>query len=711
MNVYETKNIRNVALLGHGGCGKTTFAESILFQTNAINRRGTVEEFNTQSDYNEIEHERGTSVLSTPLFTEYKNIKINIIDTPGYDDYIGEMISSISVVESGLIILNAHGGVEVGTENAWEYAEKYSVPVFFAINKVDMDQADFNDTYEQAKQTFGRNTILLQYPLQIGAGFNTIVDILNQKLLVYPQSGGNPQIKDIPDSEKSKVESLRSELIEAIAETDEELMNRYFENGDLGEKELNDGLRKAFISRQIFPVFTISSKMNIGTDNIIDFITNICPSPDEHVGREDVDGKLIKYDVNSQNSIFVFKLSSEAHLGDMTFFKVCTGKITPGIDLINEQKNTSERLNQIFVMSGKKRIDVPQLNAGDIGSTVRLKVTAVNHTLHDKSFNINYASLKYPNPRIRIAVVPKTKGEEEKVGMGLNNLHQEDPTLIVEHSPELKQIILYAQGELHMAAAKWRLEHRYKVETEFIDPKVPYRETITKQARGFYRHKKQSGGAGQFAEVHMIIEPWSEDAPYFPDVTIRGKELIDLDWGGKLEFVNCIVGGVIDARFMPAILKGVMEKMTNGPLTGCYVRDIRIYVHDGKMHPVDSNEAAFKTAGRMAFKEIFVKADPKILEPIYDVEIKVPEEYVGDVMSDLPSRRGVILGIDVEGRYQKIKAQMPLAELDRYSIALRSMTQARATHSQSFAEYQQVPPNVQMKLIEENKKLQTEEEN
>lgn len=710
MNVYETKNIRNIALLGHGGCGKTTFAEALLFQTNAINRRGTVEEHNTQSDYNEIEHERGTSVLATPLFTEYNNLKINFIDTPGYDDYIGEMISSISVVESGLIILNAHGGVEVGTENAWEYTDKYSVPVFFAINKIDMDQADFNETYEQAKQTFGRNTILLQYPLQMGAGFNSIVDVLREKMFVYPQSGGKAEIKEIPDSEKSKVEGLRSILVEAIAETDEELMNKYFENGQLEEKELIEGLRKAFINRQIFPVMAISSKMNIGTDLVIDFIANVCPSPTEYVGRETVEGNFVKYDINSQNSIFVFKLTSEAHLGDMTFFKVCTGKVTPGIDLLNEQKSTTERLNQIFVMSGKKRIDVPQLNAGDIGSTVRLKVTAVNHTLHDKNFNINFAPIKYPNPRIRIAVVPKTKGEEEKVGMGLNNLHQEDPTLIVEHSAELKQIILYAQGELHMAAAKWRLEHRYKVETDFIEPRVPYRETITKQARGFYRHKKQSGGAGQFAEVHMIIEPWFGDAPYVTDVTVRGKELIDLDWGGKLEYVNCIVGGVIDARFMPAILKGIMDKMTNGPLTGCYVRDVRIYIHDGKMHPVDSNEAAFKTAGLMAFKETFVKADPKILEPIYDIEIKVPEDFVGDVMSDLPSRRGVILGIDTEGRYQKIKAKMPLAELDRYSIALRSMTQARATHTQVFAEYQQVPPNVQMKLIEENKKRQQEDE-
>lgn len=708
MNVYEPKNIRNLAIMGHAGSGKTTLAETILFATNSINRRGTVEELNTQSDYNEIEHERGCSLFMTPLYTEWNNIKINMLDTPGYDDYVGELIASTYVADAGIITLNAQNGVEFGTENAWYYSSKNNLPVLFTVNKTDMDQANFDKTVADTQDIFGRKVTVIQYPLNSGANFNSIIDILQMAL--YEYSDGKSVKKEIPASELPKVEKIRSELIDTIAEIDEELMNKYFENGELTPEEFNNGFRKAFLTRQIFPVFCTSSKNNIGTDTLLQFIKDICPSPLESVGKETTEGKFVKMDASGSCSLFVFKLTSEAHLGDMTFFKVISGKLAPGMDLINEQKSATERFNQLFIVCGKKRAEVPNLMAGDIGASVKLKTTQIGHTLHEKGFNVQFKNIEYPNPRIRTAVVPKTKGEEEKVGMGLHSLHSEDPTLVVEHSQELRQIILYAQGELHLAAAKWRLEHRYKVEAEFIEPRVPYRETIQKSVRGMYRHKKQSGGAGQFAEVHMIIEPWYEGAPYANDVTVRGKDLTDLDWGGKLEFVNCIVGGVIDQRFLPAIMKGVMDKMQFGPLTGSYVRDIRLYVFDGKMHPVDSNEAAFKTAGMMVFKENFVKADPKVLEPIYNVEVKVPEEFVGDVMSDLPSRRGVILGIDAEGRYQIIKARMPLAELDKYSTALRSMTQARAVHSQAFAEYQAVPPNVQVKLIEDYKKKQEDPE-
>jgi elongation factor G len=709
MNVYEQKNIRNIAVMGHAGSGKTSLIEALLYQAGSINRRGTIEERNTQSDFHELEHERSCSIFSTVLTAEWNNLKLNIIDTPGYDDYVGELIAASAVADTGLIVLNAQSGVEVGTENAWNYSGQNNIPVFFVVNKLDVDQAHFDEAVSAVRDVFTKRAVVIEYPLHAGAGFNSIIDILNMSMYQYPAGGGNPDKKDIPESEKSKVDAYRNELIESIAETDENLMTNYFENGTLTDEEIKTGFHKAFSTRQLFPVLTSCSKHNIGTDRILDFIKDIVPSPEEMQGKETTDGNFVKANPNDKTSLFIFKMTSEAHLGDMTFFKVQSGKVSAGIDVINEQKSSTERFNQIFAIKGKNRIEVPTLLAGDIGATVKLKGTQINNTLHEKGYNVCFNQITYPNSRVRTAVVPKTKGEEEKVGMGLHNLHLEDPTLVIEHSQELRQIIIHAQGELHLAATKWRLEHRYKVESEFIEPKVPYRETIQKQVRGMYRHKKQSGGAGQFAEVHMIIEPWYEDAPYASDITVRGKDMTKLDWGGNLEFVNCIVGGVIDQRFLPAIMKGVMDKMHVGPLTGSYVRDIRIYVHDGKMHPVDSNEAAFKTAGMMVFKENFVKADPKVLEPIYDVTIRVPEDFVGDVMSDLPSRRGLILGIDADGRYQTIKARMPMAELDKYATALRSMTQARASHTQSFAEYQAVPPNVQMKLIDDYKKKSEEE--
>jgi len=709
MKIYEPKDIRNVALLGHAGTGKTTLSESILYQTSVINRKGSVEENNTQSDYNELEHERGCSILSTSLFAEWQNIKINLIDTPGYDDYVGEMIAATNAADAGIVLMNAQNSIEVGTENAWNYCSLANIPLAFVINKLDVEQADFDRCISDAKDVFSHHATVIEYPLKSGAGLHTIVDILNMVVYEYPADGGTPAKKEIPESEKSKVDAYRSELIDSIAETDEDLMNKYFDAGTLTDEEILKGFHNAFLNRQIFPVLCAVAKNNLGTDRILDFIKDIVPSPNECLGRETVDGKLVKFNASEKPSLFVFKMLSEAHLGDMTFFKVMTGTITPGLDLFNVQKSSTERINQLFCIRGKNRFEVSELKAGDIGATVKLKGTQINNTLHVKGFDVDFKQIEYPNPKMRIAIVPKTKGEEEKVGMALHNLHAEDPTLVIEHSQELRQLIIHAQGELHLNAAKWRLENRYKVMTEFIEPRVPYRETIQKQVRGMYRHKKQSGGAGQFAEVHMIIEPWYEDAHYANDVTVRGKDMHDLDWGGKLEFVNCIVGGVIDQRFLPAILKGVMEKMQVGPLTGSYVRDIRIYVHDGKMHPVDSNEAAFKTAGMMVFKENFVKADPKVLEPIYDVKIRVPEEFVGDVMSDLPTRRGLILGIDTEGRYQTINAKMPMAELDKYATALRSMTQARASHTQSFAEYQVVPMNVQMELIEKYKKLSEED--
>jgi elongation factor G len=709
MKVYEPQNIRNISLTGHANSGKTTLAESILLESGFINRKGTVEEHNTVSDFNEIEHERNCTILNTLMFAEWGNYKINFIDTPGYDDYIGEMCSAVRVSDTTLIVLNSHNGVETGTENAWDQAKKYNRPVAFVINKIDVDQANFDETVEEIKHIFGGSVKLVQFPLHTGASFNSLVDIVSMSLCENSTDGGKDTTKDIPESEKSKADALRNDLIESIAETNEELMNKYLENGELTNEEIAAGFKKAIISRQIFPIFCISGKNNVGIPRLLYFITEVLPSPVDMPPQASVENKEVKCDSKASTVLFIFKLMSEAHLGDMTFFRVYSGKITPGTDLTNEQKGSAERFNQLFVVNGKKRVEVPTILAGDIGATVKLKNTHINDTLHEKGKDITIKPIEYPKPRVRTAVVPKTKGEEEKVGMGLNGLHVEDPTLVIEHSQELRQMILHAQGELHLSAARWRLEHRYKVEAEFVEPRVPYRETIQKQVRGSYRHKKQTGGAGQFAEVHMMVEPWTEGMPNPEGLSVRGKDLHDLDWGGKLEFLNCIVGGVIDQRFLPAILKGVMEKMHVGPLTGCYVRDIRVTIYDGKMHPVDSNEAAFKTAGLMVFKDNFIQANPKILEPIFNIEIKVPEDSVGDVMSDLPTRRGVILGVESLGRYQIINARMPLAELDKYSAALRSMTAGRATYTQEFAEYQAVPPIVQQELIESYKKQQQED--
>lgn len=700
MKVYEVKNLRNLVLLGHAGAGKTTLAESLLYQAGIISRKGSVEEKNTVSDSHELEHERGSSVFSSQLVIEYNDYKFNIFDTPGFDDYIGEMIAPFSACDTGLIVINSQNGLEVGSDNGWFYGEKMSKSIGFIINKIDNDNANFDQNIEELKERFGSSVTIVQYPLNSGSNFDTIIDLLHNK--AYKFNDKEVEIMDIPASEVANAESLRNELIESVAESDEDLMNIYFDEGELTDEQLFAGIKKAISKRQIFPVLCSGAKNNIGAKSILDFIHDALPAPNE-VGVPMREGSIkVDVDPNSKLSLFVFKMFSDAKLGDMTYFKVKSGIMKPGLDLINESRGSNERFGAIYTINGKKRDEVEQLSAGDIGATVKLKNTHINDTLHEKGFDVKFEPMEFPRPKIRTAVTPKTKGEEEKLGLALNNIHEQDPTLVIEQSQELRQTIIYAQGELHLGVIKWRLENRYKVESQYIEPRVPYRETIQKAAGSSYRHKKQSGGAGQFAEVHMFIEPYFEDAPYQSQFTVRGKDLHDLSWGGKLEFVNCIVGGVIDQRFFPAILKGIMEKMEFGPLTNSYARDIRVYVHDGKMHPVDSNEAAFKMASVNVFKECFSKASPKILEPIYNVEIKVPEEFVGDVMSDLPSRRGLILGIDSEGRNQKINARMPLAELDKYSTALRSMTQARATFTSEFAEYQPVPSNVQDELIKKN---------
>ncbi len=705
MKLYDVNHIKNVALLGHTGSGKTTLAEAMLFESGVVNRRGSVEERNTISDYTDLEHERSSSVFATMLNLDWRDYKINLIDTPGYDDFIGEVITALRVADTGVLVLNSVNGVEVGTEIIWRYTEEFKTPMVFAINKLDNEHSNFNRTVDQAKERFGRAVTVVQYPLNEGHGFDSVIDVLKMTMYKFPAAGGKPEKLPIPDSEKEKAAKLHNELIEAIAENDETLMDKYFAQGELDEDEMRDGLKRSMIRHQLFPLFCVSARNNMGSGRLMGFLDNVAPSANELATPVlDTDGDAIPCDPNGPPVAFVFKAVSEPNLGDMTFFKVYSGTIKTGALLYNAQTGVAENLGHLFVVDGKKREEVPQLVAGDIGAVVKLKNTHVNNTLHEKNSNVVMPPIVFPNSKLRTAVIPMHKGDEEKVGSALHQIHEEDPTLVVEHSHELHQTILHAQGEMHLSVAKWRILHRSKVDIQFIEPRIPYRETIQKQSEGMYRHKKQSGGAGQFAEVHMRIEPYYEGMPNPAGLTVRGTEEHPLPWGGKLVFVNCIVGGVIDTRFLPAIMKGVMDKMTTGPLTGCPARDIRVAVFDGKMHPVDSNEAAFKTAGMMAFKDCFMQADPKLLEPIYTVTVTVPDDFMGEVMSDLPTRRAMILGMEADGHYQKINASMPLAELDKYSTALRAMTQARATYTAEFSEYQPTPPNVQQKLVTEYQK-------
>jgi len=710
MKNYDAHHIRNIALLGHAGSGKTSIAEAMLFESGEISRRGAVEDGSTVSDYHEIEHERDGSVFGTPLFAEWRDYKINIIDTPGFIDYVGEVISALRVVDTGVMVLNAHHGVEVGTETIWKYTKQFETPIIFVVNKLDHDQSNFWKTVEQAVDRFGREAIVVQYPLNEGSGFNTIIDVLKMTAYVFPAEGGKPEKQPIPESELERAKKLHNELIEIVAENDENLMDHYLEKGELDEDEMRQGLTMTLIKRQIFPIFCTSAKNDMGTGRLMSFIDNVIPAPVEMPPVKTVAGDELSADPNGKTCVFVFKSISEPNVGDMSFFRVYSGTVKHGMDLVNEQTGVTERLGQLFVVNGKNRSEVSELQAGDIGAVVKLKNTHVNNTLHDKGFNLVLPSIEFPAPKYRTAVVSNRKGDEDKLGMALHHLHEEDPTLIIEHSQELKQVIIHGQGEMHLQTAKHRLEHRFKLDVRFEPARIPFRETIRKTVNADYRHKKQSGGAGQFAEVYIRVEPYTDGMPAPDGLNVRGTEEHELPWGGKLVFVNCIVGGVIDQRFLPAVMKGVMERMHEGPVTGSHVRDVRVSVYDGKMHPVDSNEAAFKTAGRMAFRDAFIKADPQLLEPIFQVEIIMPEEQVGEIMSDLPVRRGEIIGIDADGHYQIVRARMPLAELDKYSTILRSITAGRATFTAEFAEYASVPANIQHELHQEYLKHQTEEE-
>ncbi|MCX6260658.1 MAG: elongation factor G [Bacteroidia bacterium] len=715
MKTYQTDQIKSIALIGNSGSGKTSLAEAMLFLGGVIERRGTIGGKNTVSDYRPIEQENGNSIFSTVLYTEFLNKKINIIDTPGLDDFSGGVISSLYATDCAVMTINVQNGVEVGSEIHFRHAEKVHKPLILVLNGLDHEKANFDKSFEMMKDRFGSNVILVQYPVNEGVGFNAVIDVLKMKMFQYPKDGGAAKVLDIPADQKNKAEEFHSALVEKAAESDESLMELFFSNDTLTEEEIRKGIAKGLLTRGMFPVFCVSSKNNMGVDRLMEFIVSEAPSVTDMPVPVNSKGAEVKPNPAGPGSVYVFKSSIEEHIGEINYFRVYSGKITENLYVVNSNNGVKERLSQLYVCAGKNRTRIPELHVGDIGAFVKLKNTKTGHTLNVAGNDWRYVGVKFPEPKYRTAIKAQSESDDEKLGEALNKIHLEDPTIIIEYSKELKQIIVHGQGEYHLNIMKWHLDNIYRIPTNFNSPKIPYRETITKAAQADYRHKKQSGGAGQFGEVHLIIEPYTEGSTEQSMMKFGGKEIklsnrskdeIDLDWGGKLIYVNCIVGGSIDARFMPAILKGIMEKMEVGPLTGSYARDIRVYVYDGKMHPVDSNEISFRLAGRNAFSVAFKNASPKILEPIYEVDIMVPSDRMGDVISDLQGRRGMVLGMSSEKRFEVIKARVPLAEMNKYSTALSSITGGRAIYTMKFMEYAQVPGDVQEAVI----KAYTEEE-
>ncbi|AZI70471.1 elongation factor G [Cloacibacterium normanense] len=698
----NTKDLRNVVLLGHSGSGKTTFIETMLYEGGAIKRRGTVEQHNTVSDNTDLEHERENTIFSHQMFVNWKKNKINILDTPGFDDFVGEVIANLKVADTALIMVNAAAGVEVGTELVWEYVEDYKTPSIFVINQMDHQKADYDAALEQLKNRFGSKVIPIQYPLNSGESFNQIVDALRMVMYEFPATGGKPEKKPIPESEMARANEMHNALVEMAAENEEGLMEKYFEEGNLSEEELAQGLMIGLAKHDFFPVFVASGAKDMGSGRIMGFIDDIAPSPADRFGSKLENGEVLTCNAADKTTIFIYKTQSEPQVGVVSYFKVFSGEIKPGDELINANNGELERISQIFVAEGKERTAVDKLVAGDLGVTVKLKSGHSNNTLNTKGVDRKIEPMKFPESRLRKAVFVENTAETEKLFAALNKLKEEDPTLKVEIDHDTHEAILGGQGQLHLDLVKYRLEKDFGVKMEMKNPKISYRETITGKAEADYRHKKQSGGAGQFGEIHMRVENYYEGMPEPEGVNIRNKEFEDLPWGGKFAFYWCIVGGAIDSRYIGAIKKGIMQQLKEGPLTGSHCQNIRVSVYDGKMHSVDSNDISFQLAASGAFKEAFHNAHPQLLEPMYHVEILAPDECTGDVMGDLQTRRAMISGMDSEGHYQKIMAEVPLAEMNDYGSTLRSLTGGRAKFSMKFSDYQLVPANVQQDLVKKH---------
>ena len=710
MKIYQSKEIKNIALLGNDGAGKTTLTETLLFEAGVISRRGRITMKNTVSDYFPVEQEYGYSVFSTVFHTEWNGKKLNFIDCPGSDDFVGAAVTALNVTDTAVLLINGQRGPEVGTQNHFRYTEKLGKPVIFLINQLDSEKCDYNNCVERLRETYGQKVVQVQYPINEGPNFNSLIDVLLMKKYSWKPEGGAPIIEEIPDSEIDKATELHHALVEAAAENDDELMEKFFESESLTEDEMREGIRKGLVTRSIYPVFCVCATKDMGVRRMMEFLGNVVPFVDEMPKVKNTKGEEIAPDSNGPTALYFFKTANEPHIGGVQYFKVMSGSVKVGDDLTNADRGSKERIAQLFVCAGANRMPVDELKAGDIGCTVKLKDVRTGNTLVDKDCDYRFDFVKYPDPKYIRSVKPENEADSEKMIAAIQKMAQEDPTWILEQSKELKQTLIKGQGEFHLRTLKWRMENNEKIKIKFDEPKIPYRETITKTARADYRHKKQSGGAGQFGEVHLIVEPYvegMEDPVVYKfgnqefKINVKSKEEIDLEWGGKFVFINSVVGGAIDTRFMPAIMKGVMNRLESGPLTGSYARDVRVIVYDGKMHPVDSNELSFMLAGRHAFSDAFKNAGPKLLEPIYDVEVFVPSDKMGDVMSDLQGRRAMIMGMSSESGYEKLTAKAPLKEMASYSTALSSLTGGRASFNTKFSSYELVPSDVQQKLIAE----------
>lgn len=718
MKIYKTSEIKNIALLGSKGSGKTTLAETMIFECGTIKRRGTIQAGNTMSDYFPVEKEYGYSVFSTVFNTEFNGKKLNFIDCPGADDFIGNAYTALGVCDLGLIVLDADYGVEVGTQNIFRTTAQLKKPIIFAINQMDGEKADYDNIIESMRENFGPRVVQIQYPLESGPNFHSMIDVLLMKKYEWGPDGGKPTVSDIPADQMDKAEELHGILVEAAAENDETLMEKFFEEGHLSEDELREGIRKGLIDRSIYPVVVLSAIKDMGVRRLMEFLGNVCPSANDMPAPLNTADEPVAPNADGPVSIFFFKTSIEPHIGEVSYFKVMSGTLKVGADLENVSRGGKERIAQLFTVCGQLRTPVETLEAGDIGAAVKLKDVRTGNTLDEKGCDWKFDFIKYPAPKYIRAIRPLSESDSEKLMAILTRMHEEDPTWLIEQSKELKQTLVKGQGEFHLRTLKWRIENNDKLPVEFIEPKIPYRETITKAARADYRHKKQSGGSGQFGEVHLIVEPYSDGMPE-PDtykfgnqefkLNCRDKQEIPLEWGGKLVVYNCIVGGAIDARFIPAIVKGLMDRMEQGPLTGSYARDVRVMIYDGKMHPVDSNEISFRLAGRNAFSQAFKQANPKILEPIYDVEVLTPGDTMGDVMSDLQGRRAIIMGMASDNGIEKLNAKVPLKEMSSYSTSLSSITGGRSSFSMTFSGYELVPTDVQERLLKEYAETQTDD--
>ena len=704
MKQFDDKHIKNVAFVGAHRSGKTTLAETMLFEAGLISRRGTVENKNTVSDYHEFEHQRGASVFATPLHTEWRNYKINIIDTPGLNDFIGEIMSSIKVADTIVTVINAKHGADIGTEIIWNYVDRYHKPTLFVINKIDSEKANFEQSVESLKELVGNNAALIQYPIKMD-GAQCIIDVLKMRCYKFGPEGGKPEKLPIPEDQLEKASKLHNELVEKAAENDEELMELYFDKGTLNENEMRKGIKLGMLNHDLFPVFCVSALNDMGSGRLMGFIDNVAPAAADLKPKQTIEGELIRPDKKADTSLFVFKTLYQPNLGQITFFKVMSGEVNVNDKLFNTRTGEAETLNQLLIMDGKQKHNVEKLTVGDIGATTKLKFTETNDTLSHSAEAGTFKPIKFPQPRLTKAVFAENKSEEEKLSEALRRIHSQDLTIELSYNNETNQTLVATQGELHLATLTWILENVYGVSARFEAPKISYRETIQRSATANYRHKKQSGGSGQFGQVHLKIEPYFEGMPEPEGFSLRGKEVVELAWDGKLVFYNCIVGGVIDQRYLPSIMKGILEVMESGPLTGSYARDIRVMVYDGKMHSVDSNDISFKIAGAHAFKEAFLNAKPKLLEPVELMELKAPEQMIGSVMTELQSRRAVIQGVHMEANYQILKCEIPSSELSDFSSQLRSITQGRATYSTRFKGYNPVPFNIQQTLIREQQLL------